>query len=227
MRLHKLSWMFLTVAIVSLVFSLSAASVAAVINADNYPLLAGEQHTKAVLDTTANRLWLDVNETFGLSMNQVAFMLGSGGEYEGWQLPTLSDMEELLVNANTPYPTAPPGYDLSRMPGFNQPISDLVDIYGIANGTDLGDQLEIGIKTDMGIPFGRIVLSDGEYGNLGGHRARLMITIHYDADTAYDSVGIALFRPVPEPSTLVMLSIGAIGLLAFVWRRTRARAVID
>jgi len=44
--------------------------------------------------------------------------------------PTLSDVEEMLANANIPYPTAPTGFDLARVPGFNQDISDFLDIFG-------------------------------------------------------------------------------------------------
>ena len=34
------------------------------------------------------------------------------------------------------------------------------------------------------------------------------------------------FTPVPEPSTLVLLLIGAVGLLAWTWRRRAARGAI-
>jgi sugar lactone lactonase YvrE len=202
-----------------LIVTFSHNTYAEVVNADKYPLLAGEQHKNAVLDTTTNRLWLDMTETLGLSYNQVKSKIGSGQEYDGWLLPDLSDLEELLIDANIPYPTSPPGYDISNVPGFNKPISDFLEIYGSPGGTDLGDQAQIWIWTGSSQPMGSLVLSDGEYGNIRGYRARIAISDGYNADLAFGSVGTALFRPVPEPSTLALLCIGAVSLFVFVWRR--------
>ena len=168
---------------------------AGVINADDHPLIAGTPHTQAVFDEATNRLWLDVTETLGLSYNQVSSMLGGGQEYEGWLLPDVSDVAELLGNANIPYPTAPP-YE----PGFNQAISDFLDIYGSPSGTDLGDQAELWVNN----PFGRIALSDGEYGNLDAHRARLNVYPSDTADTVHATLGTALYRPVPSTLTLTI-----------------------
>ena len=82
--------------------------------------------------------------------------------------PTLSDVEEMLANGNIPYPTAPTGFDLARVPGFNQDISDFLDIFGSPSQTDLGDQAQVWIG--KGTDFGNTILSDGEYGSLDGHR---------------------------------------------------------
>lgn len=166
-----------------------------VINADDHPLITGTPHTQAVFDEATNRLWLDVTETLGLSYNQVSSMLGGGQEYEGWLLPDVSDVAELLDNADIPYPTAPPWDWSAYEPGFSQAISDFLDIYGSPSGTDLGDQAELWVNN----PFGRIALSDGEYGNLDGHRARLMINPADTPDRAFATVGTALYRPAPPP----------------------------
>ena len=192
---------------------------AAVINADNHPAIVGEQHTKAVLDTATNRLWLDITETLGLSLNEVSSMLDSAQEYEGWLVPDVSDVAELLGNADIPYPTAPPWDWSAYEPGFNQAISDFLDIYGSPSGTDLGDQAELWVNN----PFGRIALSDGEYGNLDGHRARLMINPADTPDRAFATVGTALYRPIPEPSSLVIFATGGIVLAGWAWRRIRKR----
>jgi hypothetical protein len=138
-------WLMGLVVIASFLVAWRPAFVlAGVINADDHPAIAGTLHTNAILDEETNRLWLDVTETLGLSFNEVSSMLDSGEEYEGWLLPGLSDLEELLGNANIPYPTAPPGYDLAHQPGFSQSISDFLDIYGSPSGTDLGDQQRYG-----------------------------------------------------------------------------------
>tara|TARA_B100000809_G_scaffold261089_1_gene309280 strand:- start:12 stop:365 length:354 start_codon:yes stop_codon:yes gene_type:complete len=106
-----------------------------------------------------------------LSINQVADRLDPGEEFAGWQLPTLPDVEELMLNANIPYPTSPPNDQLGSLPGFNQAISDFLDIYGAPSDTDVGDQAEIWIQTGSPVPVVRMILSDGEYGNLNAHRA--------------------------------------------------------
>ena len=40
--------------------------------------------------------------------------------------------------------------------------------------------------------------------------------------TNYDYQGNLVLTPIPEPSTLTLLSIAAIGLLAYAWRRRRS-----
>lgn len=150
-----------------------------------------------------------------LSINQVADRLDPGEEFAGWQLPTLPDVEELMLNANIPYPTSPPNDQFGSLPGFNQAISDFLDIYGAPEDTDLGDQAEIWIQTGSPVPVVRMILSDGEYGNLNAHRAKVHIspTGVDHSDTVFATVGTGLFRPVPEPSTLLLAALGLLGLL--------------
>ena len=185
-----------------------------VVNADNHPLIAGTPHTNAVLDESTNRLWLDVTESVGFSVNQITGLLDDGEEFEGWQLPELADVEELLLNANIPYPTAPPGDGIGSLPGFNQPISDLLDIFGSPSETDLGDQAEMWIRTNGDVPVVRIVLSDGEYGALDAHRAKVHISPPgFDhSNTVFATVGTALYRTVPEPSSLALIVVGLLSV---------------
>jgi len=194
---------------------------AAVINADNHSAIAGTPHPNAVLDEFTNRLWLDVTESVGFSINQIANLLSSGQEFEGWQLPELSDVEELLVHANIPYPTSPPGDGFGSLPGFNQPISDFLDIFGSPEQTDLGDQADMWIQSNGAVPVVRIILSDGEFGSLDAHRAKVHISPpNFDhSDTVFGTVGTALFREVPEPSSLVLIA--GLVCVAAVCRATR------
>lgn len=49
-------------------------------------------------DTATGLDWLDVTETRGLSYDQVAAEMGSGGAYEGWRYATVTELDQLIIN---------------------------------------------------------------------------------------------------------------------------------
>src|SRR5262249_1743916 len=53
----------------------------------------------AILDTATQILWLDATETKGRSLPDVTSKLGVGQEFDGWQLASIAQVDELFANA--------------------------------------------------------------------------------------------------------------------------------
>lgn len=53
---------------------------------------------KSFKDTDTGLVWMDFGVNNGQSFNYVSGQLGSGGEYEGWRLPTASEALEMWAN---------------------------------------------------------------------------------------------------------------------------------
>jgi hypothetical protein len=83
---------------------------------------------------------------------------------------------------------------------------------GTVNITDLSRVLTNYDKTGMG-------WSDGDFNNDGIANISDLSNVLTNYDKSLDaSAGI---KPVPEPATLVLLSIAAIGIVGYAWRRKR------
>lgn len=72
----------------ALVITLSTSAHAALQKGDW--LVAGDQ--KVAIDTDTGLEWLTLNNTKGKSINDVVAQLEAGGAYEGWRLPTESEV---------------------------------------------------------------------------------------------------------------------------------------
>src|SRR5262249_49060295 len=69
-----------------------------VIDADGNPLTS-PAHPHAILDTSTNRLWLDATETVNRSLADIGAKLGVGQEFDGWQIASRTQIDQLFANA--------------------------------------------------------------------------------------------------------------------------------
>ena len=53
----------------------------------------------SVLHEETGKEWLSLTQTDGMSINQVIAQLGNGGTFDGWRLPTASEVEVMLKDS--------------------------------------------------------------------------------------------------------------------------------
>jgi hypothetical protein len=155
--------------------------------------------------------WLDIQEAWDLSYNEVVAELGSGGQFEGFRYATLAEFEALLGDAGVD--TSPGADPLTNF----APIQDLIGLFGSTVVFDDGFQ---GVTSELYVAGVNIIFSFGGNGYYCFDCQAGTIDDVFGLDEpGQPYFGHFLVRAVPEPSTAMLMGLGLLGLCA---RRRKA-----
>lgn len=190
----------------------------------NVHALLIDQFDFTVLDTNTNLSWLNFSETFGSSVGDVTNQFGSGGLYEGFRYATNNEVVSLWNNNF--------GIDLTRPWGEFPALVDMGVSFADIALSDGVRTLEISDSPFSyygAWGFTNEIRDDGSYYFLGAS-TRASDTDYFTTgyiesiDTVqYESLlsqpmGSYLVRSVPEPSVIVLIFSGLIGLGFARWK---------
>ncbi|WP_041766059.1 PEP-CTERM sorting domain-containing protein [Psychromonas ingrahamii] len=186
------------------------------------------------IDQTTNLEWMDFGINNGQSYNYVASQLGSGGEYEGWSLPTSGQVYAMWANAflGLGSEVVDPNYygtGQGRVDDRNAPLVSVLDPVMDAMGTNYraasGDFSTGVFLGENGYSAFRVYndrrsqwidfswLMDNGRLNIGGDTANTI--------TSSTLLVRAQVAAVPEPP---LVAIFALGLMGLVLRRFKKQA---
>lgn len=197
---------------------LSLFMTMATITSAHATLIGEEANGQSVtLDTASDLLWLDASNTLGLSSNAAL------ADFPGYQLATLSEVEQLFEDAGVPAADVPAGRYTNPAPGdllvstlgytylttFGIPDTAYwdYDVDGLLAGSSADDLEEVEVRNsglgDPGvymIPYSNVFLPSQSSSN-------------------YFVFLVAQATTVPEPASLSLFATALLGLL--VLRRHR------
>ena len=179
---------------------------------DNGPTAFGAD--SVTWDTGAGLEWLDLTFSVNMSYDSVSSQLGSGGTFDGWRIATGSEVSTLFGNAGITSVIG--GGFISQ--ATTGPTEALIDLVG----------------NTLAAPEQQ---ADGQFDDGGGAligRARVFVAGPGDASSRIDTnwfdrtspnefTGTWLVRdapPIPEPTTILLLGVGTLGLGCRLRRRT-------
>ena len=179
---------------------------------DNGPTAFGAD--SVTWDTEAGLEWLDLTFSINMSYDSVNSQLGSGDTFDGWTIPTGSEVSTLFSNAG---------------------ITNVIDGGFIPQATTGPAEALIALVGNTSAPLAE--QADGNYDDGGGifiGRARVFVagpgdavsridTDWYDRTSPREFTGAWLVRdaprPIPEPTTILLLGVATLGLGCRLRRR--------
>ena len=163
-------------------------------------------------DTDTNLEWLDVTETVGLSYNDI--VLGGAGGYTalGFVFANETQVATLWANAGIVDTTGAPGTVLNR-PGVDLLLGMMGCTFNC--GGNQGHQAQSEFDPAQAALLNPLLQQAG--GGVG--IADLVSFTNNDRDFSSATLGNYLVRPVPEPTTALLMIGGLVGL---VWVGRRA-----
>jgi hypothetical protein len=189
-----------------------------VINADGNTFTS-PAHPGAIFDTVTHLLWLDATETKGRSLADVTSKLGVGQEFEGWQLASITQIDQLFANAGL----LDTNHSFMSNSSAQADVISFVGMYGQTNdeqglalmGTNIWHADSFFNTAIQGLISALWISTDDRYwvGRNG--------TNYEMAVTGYPGSGVALVRAIPEPSSLALLTLAVPALLRRQCRHRR------
>lgn len=167
------------------------------------------------VDTNTNLSWLDLTATRGQSYDTI--VSGYGGYFSlGFRYATTAEVSALWLNVGVTrqqglyYPENEPGASL------------LVNLMGCTNNCGFGTDGHQGLAE--GIPFNAL-LAKAPYIALSPDRAEgfaVLLGSTIPKSSSFSSVGSYLVRPIPEPTSSLLI---VVGLLCLAAKRPKAARV--